>query len=138
MWIASYIHDPDSVCRDILAAFTQVNSQSLLAVQITEFWHELETATNQTYQELIAVINQHLLELARKIEGSVGKVLDLCLKPLDICLQRPSAEEFHSSIQDLLRHGDHSSHAFFLQLVGRLPKQSHLFPDSSGYGSSKV
>lgn len=76
-------------------------------LQITDFWHELETATNAKHKELISVINSHLVELARRVEGSVGKVLDLCLKPLDIQLQKPSAEEFHNSIQDLLKNGEH-------------------------------
>ena len=74
-------------------------------LQIHQFWHDLEVATNDKHQQLIGILNVHLDSLARDVEQVVGAALNLRLEPLDIQLDPPNAQQFHKSIQDLFETG---------------------------------
>ena len=76
-----------------------------MRLQIQEFWHELEVATNEKQQQMVGTINQHLSSLARDIEDVVGRTLDLRLEPVDIRMDPPTAQDFHDSLQQLFSSG---------------------------------
>ena len=76
-----------------------------MRLQIQEFWHELEVATNEKQQQMVTTINQHLSGLARDIEDVVGRTLDLRLEPVDIRMDPPTAQDFHDSLQQLFSSG---------------------------------
>lgn len=74
-------------------------------MQIQQFWHDLEVATNEKHQQLISVLNQHLDNLARVVEKVVGGTLNLKLEPVIISLEPPTAQQFHNSVEKLFAAG---------------------------------
>ena len=62
-------------------------------------------STNAKQVQMLGSINAHLERLARQIEHLVGAALDVRLEPVLIRMEPPSAQEFHSSLQDLFRMG---------------------------------
>ena len=93
------------------------------ALQIHQFWHDLEVATNDKHQQLIGILNVHLDSLARDVEQVVGAALNLRLEPLDIQLDPPNAQQFHKSIQELFDTGENLSlrslHSSDMQIVNK-------------------
>lgn len=74
-------------------------------LQVGEFWHELEAATNERQRKMFRQVNRHLEALSRAIESAVADQLDVRLEAVDIRLTPPTADAFHASLQELFNDG---------------------------------
>ena len=78
-------------------------------MQVSDFWQDVEAATNERQRSMFQCINRRLESLSREIEGTVGRVLDLRLEPVTIAMDPPAAQDFHDSLQNLFAQGDPAS-----------------------------
>ncbi|GAX72603.1 hypothetical protein CEUSTIGMA_g59.t1 [Chlamydomonas eustigma] len=88
--LVSQLHD------DLLA---QVHAE------VSEFWAVLEACTCARHKELLKSVNKQMEGLSRQIESVVGGCMDVSLNPVSLKLTAPSAEQFHSDLQDLINKG---------------------------------
>ena len=75
------------------------------ALQVRDFWHQLEVSTNGRQVVLLRRINEHLAELTQEIEATVSEVLAVELQPVAISLTPPSARDFHNTLATLFAQG---------------------------------
>lgn len=74
-------------------------------MQVADFWHEVELATNARQQHMFRAVNLHLERLARAVDATVGDLLSLRMEPVLLRMDPPSAAEFHHSLQELFDKG---------------------------------
>ncbi len=70
-----------------------------------DFWHALEAATNERQQAMFRLLNHHMKRLAQRVETAVGEALEVVLEPAALHLDPPTAQQFHSDLQDLFDSG---------------------------------
>lgn len=70
-----------------------------------DFWGVLEAVAASRNTELLRVLNIHLVELSRRVEGAVSEALEVELVAADIRLRPPSAEQLHSDVEELIKKG---------------------------------
>ena len=87
------------------AAAWLLQSRTLCIMQVAEFWHEVELATNVRQQRMFQAVNAHLEKLSRGVDDVVGGLLSLRLEPVLVRMDPPSAAEFHCSLQELFEKG---------------------------------
>lgn len=75
------------------------------AVQVRDFWQDVEAATNERQRAMFQCINTRLESLSRQIEATVGEALDLRLEPVTIAMDPPASQDFHDSLQNLFAQG---------------------------------
>lgn len=78
---------------------------SSIEAEVSDFWQDVEAATNERQRSMFQCINRRLESLSREIEGTVGRVLDLRLEPVTIAMDPPAAQDFHDSLQNLFAQG---------------------------------
>lgn len=71
-----------------------------------EFWHELESATNERQAAMFGLLNGHLARLGARVEAAVGGLLHVRLEPAALCLAPPSAQQHHADLQALFDAGE--------------------------------
>ncbi|CAL8468472.1 g8012 [Coccomyxa elongata] len=69
--------------------------------EVRDFWHALEAATNERQQAMFRLLNHHMKRLAQRVEAAVGEALEVVLEPAALHLDPPTAQQFHSDLQDL-------------------------------------
>ncbi len=72
-----------------------------------DFWHALEAATNERQQAMFRLLNRHLKRLTQRVEVAVGEALEVQLEPAALHLDPPTAQQFHSDLQDLFDTGNY-------------------------------
>ena len=70
----------------------------------------VQMASNDRQRTLLRRLNVHLEQLSRTIEAVVSESLSVRLEPVDLRLEKPSASEFHDSLQELFAAGAPSTH----------------------------
>ncbi len=65
----------------------------------------LQMASNERQRVLLRRLNAHLEGLSRAIEAVVSEGLSVRLEPVDLRLEKPTAESFHDSLQALFDAG---------------------------------
>jgi hypothetical protein len=78
-----------------------------VGLQVRDFWHALEAATNERQQAMFRLLNRHLKRLAQRVEVAVGEALEVQLEPAALHLDPPTAQQFHADLQDLFDTGAH-------------------------------
>lgn len=73
--------------------------------EVGEFWRVLEECTRARHSEMLKQVNHHLGKLSREVENMVSSALDVHLEPVNVALQLPTAEQFHSNLHDLIQKG---------------------------------
>ena len=76
-----------------------------IMLQVADFWHEVELATNARQQGMFRAVNLHLERLSRAVDAAVGDVLSLRIEPVLLRMEPPTATEFHHSLQELFENG---------------------------------
>lgn len=75
-------------------------------MQVREFWHALEEATNERQQAMFQLLNSHMKRLAQRVEAAVGEALEVQLEPTALRLDPPTAQQFHADLQNLFDTGE--------------------------------
>jgi hypothetical protein len=91
--------------KQIHVAFSKYCQLFLQFLQFQEFFGELENQLQAHHFRLVYRLNTGMLPLARRMEESAGRVLNISLAPVNIALLKHNPEEFHDDLTNLMKEG---------------------------------